>query len=380
MKKICFVATIPGTVRTFTLPVIRQLLEKTDWEISVICNYDEKFAALLPPQVRYIPVAMKRGVSLGGIGAVAKMARIFRKEKFDLIQYSTPNAAFYASIAAKMAGAERRKYHLMGFRFLGFTGWKRRLFKAIEKIACDLSTDIECVSHSNMELGVAEGIFKAEKARVLFYGSSAGVDLGKFDISKRDAWRKELRREFGYEEDDCVFGFAGRITGDKGINELLAAFRGMEHPNARLFLAGHVEEEQTLDAQSMNWARENEKVRFCGFVPDLERYYAMMDVLVLPSYREGFGNIIIEAQAMGLPVIVTDIPGPIDAMEADVTGLTVPVGDVAALEQAMTTLCTSREIREEMGQQGLAFVRERFDQEKLAQVILEDRRALLSEK
>lgn len=380
MKKICFVATIPGTVRTFTLPVIRQLLEKTDWEISVICNYDEKFAALLPPQVRYIPVAMKRGVSLGGIGAVAKMARIFRKEKFDLIQYSTPNAAFYASIAAKMAGAERRKYHLMGFRFLGFTGWRRWLFKAFEKIACGLSTDIECVSHSNLELGVAEGVFQREKARVLFYGSSAGVDLSRFDVEQKPQWRQELRQAYGFGSEECVFGFAGRITGDKGINELFTAMESLEAPNARLFLAGVLEEVRSLDPELLERAKNSDKVTFCGYVPDIHRYFAMMDVLVLPSYREGFGNIIIEAQAMGLPVIVTDIPGPIDAMEADVTGLTVPVGDVAALEQAMTTLCTSREIREEMGQQGLAFVRERFDQEKLAQVILEDRRALLSEK
>jgi glycosyltransferase involved in cell wall biosynthesis len=105
----------------------------------------------------------------------------------------------------------------------------------------------------------------------------------------------------------------------------------------------------------------------------------MMDVLVLPSYREGFGNIIIEAQAMGLPVIVTEIPGPIDAMQADVTGLTVPVGDVAALRQAMAKLCAHRTTREEMGRKGRAFVEERFDQEKLVQVILRDRMALLSE-
>jgi glycosyltransferase involved in cell wall biosynthesis len=321
---------------------------------------------------------MKRGISPAGIGAMLKMRKIFKTEKFDYVQYSTPNAALYAAMASKLAGIKHRRYHLMGFRFLGFSGWKRSLFKTIEKFACSLSTDIECVSPSNMKLGIEEGVFPEKKARVLFYGSSAGVDLHKFDIESREAWRQELRREYGYEEDACVFGFAGRITGDKGINELLSAFRGMEDPNARLFLAGRIEDEHTLDERSMDWAKKNDKVRFCGFVPDLERYYAMMDVLVLPSYREGFGNIIIEAQAMGLPVIVTDIPGPIDAMEPGVTGLTVPGKDENALRCAMEKLCAHREIREEMGKKGRTFVEERFDQEKLAQVILEDRRELLS--
>lgn len=378
MKKLCFVTTVPLTVRAFLVPILAHLRANTDWELTVICDDDATLAADLPEGVRYIPISMKRGISPAGIGAMLKMRKIFKTEKFDYVQYSTPNAALYAAMASKLAGIKHRRYHLMGFRFLGFSGWKRSLFKTIEKFACSLSTDIECVSPSNMKLGIEEGVFPEKKARVLFYGSSAGVDLHKFDIERREAWRQELRREYGYEEDACVFGFAGRITGDKGINELLAAFRGMEDPNARLFLAGRIEDEHTLDERSMDWAKENDKVRFCGFVPDLERYYAMMDVLVLPSYREGFGNIIIEAQAMGLPVIVTDIPGPIDAMEPGVTGLTVPVKDENALRCAMEKLCAHREIRKEMGKKGRTFVDERFDQEKLAQVILEDRRELLS--
>lgn len=378
MKKLCFVTTVPLTVRAFLVPILAHLRANTPWELTVICDDDATLAADLPEGVRYIPISMKRGISPAGIGAMLKMRKIFKTEKFDYVQYSTPNAALYAAMASKLAGIKHRRYHLMGFRFLGFSGWKRSLFKTIEKFACSLSTDIECVSPSNMKLGIEEGVFPEKKARVLFYGSSAGVDLHKFDIERRGAWRQELRREYGYEEDACVFGFAGRITGDKGINELLAAFRGMEDSNARLFLAGRIEDEQTLDERSMDWAKKNDKVCFCGFVPDLERYYAMMDVLVLPSYREGFGNIIIEAQAMGLPVIVTDIPGPIDAMEPGVTGLTVPVKDENALRCAMEKLCAHREIREEMGKKGRTFVEERFDQEKLAQVILEDRRELLS--
>ena len=379
MKKICFVTTIHTTMRTFVMPVIRAMLEETDWQITVICNDNEEFAGELPERVRFIPVAMKRGVSLGGFQAMLKMRRIFREEKFDLVQYSTPNAALYAAMAAKLAGVKHRKYHLMGFRFLGFSGWRRGLFKAIEKIACGLSTDIECVSSSNLKLGEEEKVFPEKKARVLFYGSSAGVDLSRFDIEKKEQWRQELRRELDFADEDCVFGFAGRITKDKGINELFAAICQMEDPRAHLFLAGRVEGERELDAHGLAWAESDPRARMCGFVPDLERYYAMMDVLVLPSYREGFGNIVIEAQAMGLPVIVTDIPGPTDAMEPGVTGLTVPVKDADALRQAMEKLCADRALREEMGRRGRVFVEERFDQKKLVEVILRDRKKLLDE-
>lgn len=377
MKKLCFVTTVSLTVRAFLVPVLRQLAADTQWELTVICDDDPTLAADLPEGVRYLPVSMKRGISPAGIGAMLKMRKIFRREKFDMVQYSTPNAALYAAMASKMAGIKHRKYHLMGFRFLGFSGWKRGLFKLIEKFTCGLSTDIECVSPSNMKLGIGEKVFPEHKARVLFYGSSAGVDLEKFNIEKRDAWRKELRKEYGYGENDCVFGFAGRITGDKGINELVTAIRTMENPDARLFLAGRVEDEASLDPHELAWAQSSPCARMCDFVPDLERYYAMMDVLVLPSYREGFGNIVIEAQAMGVPVIVTGIPGPIDAMEPGVTGLTVPVKDADALRQAMERLCADRQLREEMGKKGRAFVEERFDQKKLVRAIAEDRKQLL---
>ena len=174
-----------------------------------------------------------------------------------------------------------------------------------------------------------------------------------------------------------MFGFAGRITGDKGINELLAAFEQLDNPNARLFFVGRTEDEASLDAEKLNRARSNKKIVFHNYVNDIERYFAMMDVLVLPSYREGFGNIVIEAQAMGVPVIVTDIPGPTDAMERDTTGLVVPVKDAAALKEAMEYMASHPDRREELGRNGRLFVQERFDQKKMCDMILQDRKRLL---
>lgn len=375
MKKICFVTTVSLTVKAFLLPVFRQLREHTDWEISVMCSDDPELEKLLPEGVRYIPVKMERGISLGGLAACARMVKIFKKEKFDLVQYSTPNASLYASIASKLAGVKIRLYHQMGLRYLGFTGIKRAVFKAVEKLSCRLATHVECVSASNLALGENEGLFPGEKAKVLHYGSTSGVDTARFDISRRDEWRCQVRSELELPDDACVFGFAGRITQDKGVGELLTAFAGLEDQSARLLLVGKLEDGETLLEQ----AKRDSRVVCHGFVTDVERYFAAMDVLVLPSYREGFGNIVIEAAAMGAATIVSDIPGPTDAMERDVTGLVVPVKDVGALKAAMETLACDPVRREEMGKAGYAFAKEKFDQKVLMEKLLEDRKRLLGE-
>lgn len=377
MKKICFVTTVSMSIRAFFLPLLRYLDENTDWELTVICDDDPTLTSLLPAKVRFIPISMKRGISLGGIGAMVKMAKLFRKEKFDLVQYSTPNAAFYASVTAKMTGIKVRKYHLMGFRYLGFSGIKKRFFKTIDRVACSLSTHIECVSPSNLKLGIHEKVFPEEKGSVLLYGSTSGVDFRRFDINQKQVWRKELRARYGYKEKDCIFGFMGRITSDKGINELITAFSQLEHPAAKLFIAGEKESDGKLDEAVFDWAENSDCVMFHGFVNDIQRYFAMLDVLILPSYREGFGNIVIEAQAMGVPVIVTDIPGPTDAMLHGKTGFTVPVRDVGALRAAMETFLLDPDLRSFMGNEGRLFVEKHFDQQKICEAFLQDRKRLL---
>ena len=378
MKRLCFVTTVSMTVRAFVIPVIRYFSEMTDWEITVICNDDPTLEQDLPTGTHYFPISMKRGISLSGVSAMLKMYQLFRREKFDLVQYSTPNAALYASMASWLAGIPHRKYHLMGFRYLGFQGIKRGIFKFIEMFSCALSSDIECVSKSNMNWGIQDKVFPAQKAHIVFHGSSAGSDLGRFRIGNKPSWRKSVREELGYDENQCVFGYAGRITRDKGINELLAAFKLLSSMQNRLLLIGSIENRDTLDEKLLRDAENDPHVLFHEYVDDIERYYAAMDVLVLPSYREGFGNIIIEAQAMGVPVIVTDIPGPIDAMKPMETGLSVPVADIDALSTAMNTLAKDSALRSELGRHGRKLVEEQFDQKILLDHFLQERKLLLN--
>lgn len=375
MIKICYVVTIPLTIESFFIPQL-QYLAANGFDVTVVCSNDSNLQEKLGECIRFHPIDIPRGISVGGsIYALKNLTRFFKKEKFNLIQYSTPNAAFYSSIAARATGCKIRNYHLMGLRYLGAHGIGRIVLKTLEKIACYNSTSVECVSKSNMEMGIKEGLFPKEKVTVVWNGSTGGVDLSRFNFSKRQQWRTEVHKELGYNDSDFVYGFVGRITKDKGIDELLSAFLELKD-SSKLLLVGNIEEDNHLDVELLKKAQENSDIKFHSFVSDIERYYAAIDVLVLPSYREGFGNVVIEAGAVGTPAIVTDIPGPTDTIDREKTALVVPIKNPNALAESL------RQIRERdyvaMGEKAAQFAKENFDNKVLCQKILERKEMLLS--
>lgn len=379
MKKICYVTTVSSTLHSFVLGCMEYLLQNTDWEITVICDEDPKIREWLPEKVRYIPVSMKRGISVGGIGAMLKMAKIFRKEKFDLVQYSTPNASLYASMAAKLAGVPVRLYCQWGIAYVGFQGMKRKVFKTVEKLVCAMSTWIEPDSFGNLHFSRNEKLYSEKKSSVIWNGSASGVNLGKFDISQKAVWRQSIRQKYGIEEDAFVYGFVGRITRDKGNNELFAAYRKLleKNPTSYLLLVGRLEKTETLDPELFAWAQNEPHVVFCEYTNVVEQYLSAMDVYILPSYREGFGSAVVEAEAMGVPVIVTDIPGPTDAMEENVTGLIAKKADIDSLYEAMLRMRNEDAMRNRFAAAGQNLAEQKFEQSQLFEHILKDRKRLL---
>lgn len=379
MKKICFVTTASGTLKAFVLNTAKYIHENTDWDITFICNYDKQFEEKLPDCIHYIPVKMERGINLGGIKAIAELKRIFKREKFDLIQYSTPNASLYASVAGKLAKVPVRLYCQWGMVFVGFSGIKRRIFKLMEKFICKLSTWIEPDSKSNLKFSHEQGLYPEDKGSVIWNGSASGVNLQKFDISQKSDYRKAIRSQYQISEDAFVYGFVGRITRDKGINELLSAFKQLSPENSYLMLVGSEEINKNIDFDLFNWSKSAENVIYTGSTSVVEQYLSAMDVYILPSYREGFGSGVIEAEAMGLPVIVSNIPGPTDAMLKDETGLVVEKADVRSLKEAMEIIRNDRELYQSLASNTLAFAENNFEQGKLFEHILDDRKRLLGE-
>lgn len=380
MKKICFIATSHITLEYFVLKTATYLYHTGEYDITFICNYNKEFQISLPEYIKYHPIEMKRGVSVSGLKALIQLNNFFRKNKFDLVQYSAPNASLYASIAAYVNRIPVRLYCQWGIRYVTFQGLKRTIFKTFEKIVCSLSTRIEPDSYGNLEFSVSEGLYPESKANVIWNGSAAGVDLEKFDIALKASWRKQTRHHFNITEDTFVIGFVGRLTKDKGIFDLLQSMKEILslYSNVKLLLIGEMEDDTIFKNSFYQWSLKQENIIYGGTTREIEKYYAAMDLLILPSYREGFGTVLIEAQAMGLPVISSNIIGPTEAMIEGETGLIINKGDPQSITNTLKKLINDRHYTLQLGENARKFVKENFDDRVLIKKIKEDRDLLIS--
>ena len=378
MIKICYITTVSLTLDMFVLEAAKYIHTNTDWDITFICNNDDEFAKRLPKYIKFHPVKMERGVSITGVKALFSMIKFFKEQRFDLIQYSTPNASLYAAIAGKIARVPVRLYCQWGMAFVAFSGMKRKIFKTLEKITCNLSTCIEPDSDSNLRFSHMEGLYPKNMGKVIWNGSACGVNLNKFDISAKDEFRTEIRNKYDIPKDAFIFGYVGRITRDKGINELLKAFKKLIEDNESVYLLMIGSEDKNVDHALYEWSKTNGYVIYTGFTNVVEKYMAAIDCYVLPSYREGFGMGVVEAEAMGTPVIVSNIPGPIDAMRENETGLIVEKKDATNLYNAMKKIYTDKSLHNRLRSNARKYVEENFEQSYFFYEMLADRKQLLS--
>lgn len=329
--KICGITTRPGTARVM-VPTLTYIAEK-GYDSYLICQPCDAFSRGAIAPITYIPVEMGRGAvsPIEVIKCVYRLYKLFKLHKFDIVQYASSNAGLYSSIAAWMAGVPVRIFCQWGIPYTDYSGLKFKFFKFMEYFTCLLSTSVQPDSHLNKEWAIREGLFKREKGVVLGNGSAQGVNLKRFDISKKDAWRKEIRRQYGISEEAKVFCFAGRIVPQKGVNELLEAFIRVNRQDTLLFLLGAPDEIELLDQSLLATVKGKDNIIFTGSIPDPERYIAASDFFVLPSYREGFPNTILEAGALGIPSIVTRINGMIDLIVDGQTGYICEIKSVDSL-------------------------------------------------
>lgn len=375
MKKICFITTVSNTLKSVVLEIAKSLYEEYGYDITFICSDNVDFKKQLPEYIKFIPVNMKRGLDFKGIGVVYRLFRIFRKNKYDYIQYSTPNASFYASIAAWMAKSPIRLYGQWGIRYVGLSGIGRRILKILEKITCIFSTHIRPVSHNNMQFAIDEKLYNKKKSKVIGNGGTIGVDLKEFDISKKQELRTSIYEKFNITDDDFVFGFVGRISRDKGSEELLTAFKSLleNNINAKLFMVG-ANETEGIDNDIIEWSKNSDNVIYTGKFPksELIQFYAAFDCYVHPTYREGFGMVLQEAGAMGNAIITTDIPGASEVMENNVSCMLVQPKDIGGLEKAMEYMISNRDKAEEIGKNAYIRTKTLYERSIMIANIVED--------
>lgn len=383
VKKICMITTVSLTMKAFVVEMAKHLHNHSGYDVTLICDNDDEFAASLPEYLHYIPVSMSRGMSLSGFISTFKLYRVLRKEKFDLVQYSTPNASCYASIAAFFAHVPIRLYAQWGIRYIQLSGMSKRIFKMIEKMVCRLSTLVRSQSPKNMQLAIDEGLCSKDKIAVIGIGGTIGVDLNECDKIDKKKTKKELRERYAIPNDAVVYGFVGRINRDKGIGEYIFAFEKLreKYDNICLALVGDIDQNNPIDQAAMQIAQEDERIFLTGGVPAREVYahMAMMDILVHPTYREGFGKVIQEAMGMELPIITTNIPGPSEVIENNISGILVNVKDSDDLAQKMELLLTDEALRDSFAKGGRARAEKYFDRPIMLDNLAREMKMILKE-
>ena len=345
-------------------------LHEAGFEPAVLCSPGQEVGdAHLRESVPVFTIPIEREISpLRDLISLLRIWRLMCRLRPAICNVGTPKAGLLAGLAAWLGRVPCRVYTLRGLRLETAVGMKRRILDFTEWVACACAHRVICVSPSLRQRAVELGLVRAEKAIVLGSGSSNGVDLSRFaPTPDRITEAAAIHRRLHLETSCAVIGYVGRLTRDKGLPELLRAFQRVKesYPNALLMLVGGYEEGDQVPDETREAIESDPQVIRIDFTPDIAPYYLAMDIFVLPTRREGFPNTVLEAQAAGKPVITTEATGAADSVLNNITGLLVPVGDVAELARALEQLLADPSLGVRFGKAGQERVSREFVQERI---------------
>ncbi|QEG36178.1 glycosyltransferase family 4 protein [Bythopirellula goksoeyrii] len=357
-------------------------LRSKGFDITLVsAPHPSLLAAATRENINIVPLSMSREIRpLQDLISLFRLWRLMRAIRPEVVNASTPKAGLLGMMAAFLAHVPMRVYTLRGLRLETTIGLKKRILAFTERIASACAHRVICVSRSLAEEYQARGLVDRNKLVVLAAGSSNGVNAKAFQHTPaREAQSRALLDQFGIAPGEPVIGFVGRLTRDKGTADLVQAFQKLtdRFPKVWLLLVGEVEQGDALDEATLNWIRTHPRILCAGFIRDVAPYYHIMNVLAFPSYREGFPNAVLEAQASGIPVVGYRATGVVDAVSDATTGRLVPVGAVNEMVEALSEYLSCPELAVSHGDHGRQRVEHDFSNERVWNALLREYRQLL---
>ncbi|HEY5592052.1 MAG TPA: glycosyltransferase family 4 protein [Paludibacter sp.] len=374
----------PKLIRTSTVAISLDYLLKGQlsylqkhYDVVAVSGEDEDLENVARREkVRTVRVPMSRKINLvQDLKSLWKLYQLFRKEKPQIVHSITPKAGLLSMTAAYLAGVPVRMHTFTGLIFPSKTGLFHWLLKNMDRCTCAFANHI-VPEGKGVKNDLIRYRITRKPLKVIGHGNVNGIDTTYFSRSAlNDAEIQQTRNTWNIQTGDFVFVFIGRLVKDKGINELVFVFVRINklHPNTKLLLVGPFE--QQLDPVSpvtLDLIKTHPAIIHTGFQKDVRPYLAISDALVFPSYREGFPNVPMQAGAMGLPSIVTDINGCNEIIQDGVNGIIIPAKDAFALENAMIELLENREKRERLAQNARPLIVERYEQQMVWQLIKQE--------
>lgn len=374
--KVCFVAAVDSTVKVFLVDHIKAISQFFSVDIAVNTP-NKSFLKPFDVDVPVVQIGIKREISIfSDAKTVIELYALFRRKRYDIVHSVTPKAGLLSMIAGYLANVPVRIHIFTGQVWVTRKGLSRWFLKTLDRILVLCATHILVDSRSQRDFLIEQGIVSNEKSTVLADGSICGVDTDKF--SPNVEARKRIRKEYGISESDVVFLYLGRLNRDKGLLDLAHSFNEVcsKYDNTHLVIVGPDEQGVGEEVESI-CASCKQKVHIAGYTDVPEQYFASADVFCLPSYREGFGVVIIQAASAGIPSIGTKIYGVVDTIEDGKTGLLYHPRDVDGLTSKMIEMIKRPDLRKTMGTNARIRASEKFSKGIVTKALVNYYKSLL---
>ena len=383
MNKLIRITTVPISLKIL-LKGQHQFMSEQGFEVIGVSSKGQELQDVQNEEhIRIIELEMTRNISpIKDLISLYKFYNLCKKEKPLIVHSHTPKAGIVGMLGAKLAKVPIRLHTVAGLPLMEATGIKRKLLDFVEKLTYSCATKVYPNSKGLYDFILENKYATENKLKIIANGSSNGINTSFFSLSQvLEEQRNLLKKQLGIKEGDFVFIFVGRLVGDKGINELIEAFSSLKFDNVKLLLVGPMEKKlDPLKEETLHKIETNPLIISVGFQKDVRPYFAISDSLVFPSYREGFPNVVMQAGAMGLPCIVSNINGCNEIIMEEVNGMIVPVKNVKQLQEKMFLLSQDRELYTRLQLNSRKIIIERYEQAIVWEEILNEYKELISSK